>query len=55
MVRCAVRDPYADLAPVYDELAKDPAIGTFYREWQRSLRAAFTDDHQGGGSPSEDV
>jgi ubiquinone/menaquinone biosynthesis C-methylase UbiE len=43
VVRCAVRDAYADLAALYDEMAKDPAIGAFYREWRRSLRAAFTE------------
>jgi ubiquinone/menaquinone biosynthesis C-methylase UbiE len=35
------RDPYADLAPCYDEMAADPAIGTYYDEWRRSLTAAM--------------
>jgi ubiquinone/menaquinone biosynthesis C-methylase UbiE len=35
------REPYADLAPYYDEMGKDPAIGTFYDEWRRSLIAAM--------------
>jgi len=38
-----MRDAYADLAALYDQMAADPAIGTFYREWQRSLRAAFAE------------
>jgi ubiquinone/menaquinone biosynthesis C-methylase UbiE len=37
------RDAYAELAPYYDELAKDPAIDTFYREWRRSLCAAMAE------------
>jgi ubiquinone/menaquinone biosynthesis C-methylase UbiE len=43
VVRCAVRDPYADLAALYDVMAGDPAIRAFYDEWRRSLRAAFAD------------
>jgi len=35
------RDPYAALAPHYDEMGKDPAIETFYGEWQRSLVRAM--------------
>jgi hypothetical protein len=35
-----VHDAYSDLAPLYDEMAKDPAIQVFYREWRRSLRTA---------------
>ena len=38
-----MRDPYADLAAFYDEMAKDPAIQVFYREWRRSLRAAMAE------------
>ncbi len=38
-----MRDPYAELAIVYDVMAGDPAIETFYGEWQRSLRAAFAE------------
>src|SRR4030042_1198330 len=35
-----MRDAYADLAALYDQMAADPAIGTFSREWTRSLRSA---------------
>jgi ubiquinone/menaquinone biosynthesis C-methylase UbiE len=38
-----VRDAYSDLAALYDEMARDPAIATFYREWRRSLRAALAE------------
>src|SRR5512143_834903 len=31
------REPYAELAPHYDEMGKDPAIEAFYGEWRRSL------------------
>ncbi len=43
MLWCAVRDAYADLAPLYDEMARDPAIATFYREWRQSLRRAMAE------------
>jgi len=35
------RDPYAGLAPHYDDMGKDPAIETFYVEWRRSLVRAM--------------
>jgi ubiquinone/menaquinone biosynthesis C-methylase UbiE len=38
-----MHDAYADLAAFYDEMAKDPAIETFYREWRRSLRVAMAE------------
>jgi ubiquinone/menaquinone biosynthesis C-methylase UbiE len=38
-----MRDAYTSLAPLYDRMAADPAIGAFYREWRRSLRAAFAE------------
>ena len=38
-----MRDPYAELAIVYDVMAGDPAIETFYGEWRRSLRAAMAE------------
>lgn len=38
-----MRDAYTDLAPLYDEMAADPAIQVFYREWRRSLRAAMAE------------
>ncbi len=37
------RDPYAELAPHYDEMGKDPAIETFYEEWRRSLIVAMAE------------
>jgi ubiquinone/menaquinone biosynthesis C-methylase UbiE len=36
-----MRDAYTRLAALYDGMAADPAVAVFYREWQRSLRAAF--------------
>jgi ubiquinone/menaquinone biosynthesis C-methylase UbiE len=38
-----MRDAYADLAAFYDQMAADPAIRVYYREWRRSLRAAFAE------------
>jgi ubiquinone/menaquinone biosynthesis C-methylase UbiE len=35
------REPYADLAPFYDQLGEDPAIDTFYREWRHALVEAM--------------
>ncbi len=35
------RDPYADLAPYYDAMAKDAAIETYYDEWRRALIVAM--------------
>jgi len=32
-----MRDPYAGLAPLYDGMARDPAIRAFYAEWRRAL------------------
>jgi SAM-dependent methyltransferase len=35
-----MRDPYAGLAPLYDGMARDPAIRAFYGEWRRALLEA---------------
>ncbi len=35
------REPYAELAPYYDDMGKDPAIETYYDEWRRSLMKAM--------------
>jgi ubiquinone/menaquinone biosynthesis C-methylase UbiE len=32
-----VRDPYRELAPLYDLMAADPALQAFYAEWRRSM------------------
>jgi len=36
-----VRDPYRELAPLYDLMAADPGIQAFYAEFQASLREAM--------------
>jgi SAM-dependent methyltransferase len=35
-----VRDPYARLAPYFDEMARDPALQAFYAEWRGALLEA---------------
>jgi ubiquinone/menaquinone biosynthesis C-methylase UbiE len=34
-------EPYAELAPYYDQIGKDPAIETYYDEWRDALVQAF--------------
>jgi SAM-dependent methyltransferase len=36
-----MRDPYRDLAPLYDLMASDPGIQAFYGEFQASIREAM--------------
>jgi len=36
-----VRDPYRELAPLYDLMAAEPGIQTFYAEFQASIREAM--------------
>jgi len=40
-----VRDPYRELAPLYDLMAADPGIQAFYAEFQASIRKAMTAHH----------
>jgi ubiquinone/menaquinone biosynthesis C-methylase UbiE len=35
-----MRDPYAALAPVYDGMAREPAIRPFYGQWRETLLVA---------------
>ena len=42
---CNVRDPYRDLAPLYDLMVADPGIQVFYAEFQASLREAAKAHH----------
>jgi len=40
-----VRDPYRELAPLYDLLAADPGIQAFYAEFEASIREAMKAHH----------
>ena len=42
---CNVRDPYRELAPLYDLMAADPGIQAFYAEFQASIREATRAHH----------
>lgn len=35
-----MRDPYRELAPLYDLMAANPALQAFYAEWRRSMLGA---------------
>jgi len=40
-----VRDPYRELAPLYDSMAADPGIQAFYAEFRASIHEAISAHH----------